>query len=369
MHQYKFCICGGGALGHVMACMISSKGFEVNLLTNHPSNWDKEIYAQDLEGRKYIGHLNVISSDPKEVIPISDIILICLPGYLIDSELKKIKPYLKADAVIGSIVSSTGFFITALTVLGHNAKLFGFQRVPYIARIHEYGKQVDLLGYKKHLNVAFYNIKNPLVYQNLFESIIKIEIDILKHILEVTLTNSNPILHPTRLYCLFKDYDGEMKYPREFLFYEDWDLCSSKLLIACDTEFQNLLSTLPITKSVIPPLLDYYESYDEESLTRKIRSIQAFKGIKAPMKKVENGYIPDIESRYFTEDISYGLLLIKFFAQIQSVKTPFIDLVLDWSQKIMHKRYICNDILINDSEDVLNISCLNRDIIQKIIKH
>ena len=33
MHQYKFCICGGGALGHVMACMISSKGFEVNLLT------------------------------------------------------------------------------------------------------------------------------------------------------------------------------------------------------------------------------------------------------------------------------------------------------------------------------------------------
>lgn len=369
MNQYKFCICGGGALGHIMACMISARGYEVNLLTNHPSNWSKEILAQDLEGRKYVGHLNIISSEPKDVVSISDVILICLPGCLIDLELKKIKPYLKSNSVIGSIVSSTGFFITALSILGQNAKLFGFQRVPYIARIHEYGKQVDLLGYKKHLNLAFYNIQNSFVYQDLFESIVKTKIDILGHILEATLTNSNPILHPTRLYCLFKDYDEIIKYPHEFLFYEDWDLCSSKLLIACDTEFQNLLSTLPITKSVIPSLLDYYESDDEESLTRKICSIQAFKGIKAPMKKIGNEYIPDIESRYFTEDISYGLLLIKFFAQIQKVETPFIDLVLNWSQKIMHKYYICDGVLVDDSNDILNISCLNKDVIQEIIKY
>lgn len=80
MHQYKFCICGGGALGHVMACMISSRGIEVNLLTNHPSNWDKEICAQDLEGRKYIGHLNVISSDPKKLYQYLILFLFAYPG-------------------------------------------------------------------------------------------------------------------------------------------------------------------------------------------------------------------------------------------------------------------------------------------------
>lgn len=367
MFKYKFCICGGGALGHIMACIISAKGYEVNVLTNHPSSWSHKICAVDLYGREYVGHLNVVSSNPKDVVSISDIILICLPGYLIDWELRRIKPYLKLNSVIGSIVSSTGFFITAINVLGNNSRLFGFQRVPYIARVHDYGNKVDLLGYKSHLNLAFYNIDAFSEYLDLFRLILDTKIDVLSHVLEAMLTNSNPILHPTRLYCLFRDYNEEIVYPREYLFYEDWDIPSSKLLIACDNEFQVLLSTLPVKQSVIPPLLDYYDSVDEESLTRKICSIQAFKGIKAPMKKFREGYIPDIQSRYFTEDIPYGLLLIKYFAQIQNIETPNIDIVLNWCQKIMHKNYLRNGFVIEDDKDVLNISCLNKFVIKRII--
>ena len=62
-------------------------------------------------------------------------------------------------------------------------------------------------------------------------------------------------------------------------------------MIDCDKEFHDILSALPVKIAQIPTILDYYDSYDAESLTQKIRSIEAFKGILAPMQKIDSGYI------------------------------------------------------------------------------
>lgn len=363
----RICICGGGALGHIMISVISSKGYDVCLLTNHPDKWSHQIISKDLNGKQYIGNITKISSDPKDVIPESDIILLCLPGFLIDEEIKKIKQYLKENSCLGSIVSSTGFFISALANLDENAKLFGFQRVPYIARVEEYGKKATLLGYKKSLNMAFHGIRDIDALATMFSNIIDTPINILNHVFEATLTNSNPLLHPARLYTLFKDYKKGTIYPKETLFYEEWDDCSSEILIACDREFQELLLTLPVTPNSIPSLLEYYESYDKYSLTKKISSIEAFKKIKTPMENVDGGYIPDISSRYFTEDIPYGLLLIKYMAQMQNISTPNIDKIVYWCQNIMSKEYIKDGLIVCDSKDIKDISCLNYDVIRKLI--
>lgn len=367
--KYNFCICGGGALGHIMASVISSKGYNVSILTNHPDVWNNEIVATDLNGKKYLGKISTISAKAEDVIPKSDIVLLCLPGFLLLSELKKIKPFLKKGSFVGSIVSNTGFFITALSELDDRCKLFGFQRVPYIARVDEYGKTASLLGYKKSLNMAFQNVDNEETdsLRELFYNILETQICILSSIFEATLTNSNPLLHPTRLYTLFKDYSQGVVYPKESLFYEDWDNESSELLIACDNEFQTLLSTLPVSPDSIPSLLEYYESEDVASLTKKITSIEAFKGIKTPMKKIEGGYIPNLCSRYFTEDIPYGLLLIKYISEIQKVETPNIDKVINLCQKIMSKNYIKDNRIIHDSIDIKTISCLNRKVIKDFI--
>lgn len=363
----KICVCGGGALGHIMLSVISSKGYDVSLLTNHPEKWSDRIVSRDLNGKEYTGIICKISSDPRDVIPESDIIILCLPGFLIDEEIKKIKQYLKEDACIGSIVSSTGFFISALANLNDNAKLFGFQRVPFIARVEEYGKSAKLLGYKKSLNMAFYGIRDVDLIVTMFCRILDTPINVLGHVFEATLTNSNPLLHTTRLYTLFKDYNKGKIYPKEILFYEEWNDESSEILIECDNEFQRLLLTLPVTKNSIPSLLEYYESDDKYSLTKKISSIEAFKKIKAPMNRVDGGYIPDISSRYFTEDIPYGLLLIKYIAQIRNIDTPNIDKVIDWCQNIMSKNYIKDGILACESADIKGISCLNDKVIRGLI--
>lgn len=89
------CICGGGSLGHVVAGWLSSrKHANVNILTNHPEKWNKNIVIDTPEGSRLYGEISNISNNPADVIPSSDVILLCLPGFLIKKELIKIKPFI-----------------------------------------------------------------------------------------------------------------------------------------------------------------------------------------------------------------------------------------------------------------------------------
>lgn len=156
----------------------------------------------------------------------------------------------------------------------------------------------------------------------------------LPNYLNVTLTPSNPILHTSRLYSIFKDYNSKKGYDEPPLFYEEWNNESSEILIKCDNELHNIISKLDeIDLSHIKPLLEHYESHDAISLTNKIKSIRGFKGLTTP-SIFENGkYAPDLNSRYFTADFPYGLMIIKAFGIIANTKTPMIDELLRWIGK------------------------------------
>ena len=58
------------------------------------------------------------------------------------------------------------------------------------------------------------------------------------------MTPSNPILHTSRLYSLFSEWHKGIIYKSVPLFYEDWDDQSSRLLLACDTEVQDICHAL-----------------------------------------------------------------------------------------------------------------------------
>lgn len=325
------CICGGGNLGHVVAGFLAANGdCEVTLLTRRPERWHTELAIQTPEDTLLKGRLTAITADPAAVIPQADIVLLCLPGFSIRSELELIRPCLSRGTAVGSVVSSTGFFFEAMEVLPADTPLFGFQRVPFIARVTDYGRSAALLGYKPSLRVSIEqtDCKQPL--RSLLEQLFRVPVILLGSHYEVSLTNSNPILHPSRLYSQWKDWHEGIVYPEQGLFYEQWTDEASALLIAMDTEFQQLTEVLPVRKGSIPTILDYYESTDAPSLTRKLRSIQAFKGILSPMKAVPGGFIPDFCNRYFTEDFPYGLRIIHDQAKLHHVETPVIDRVLAW---------------------------------------
>lgn len=354
------CICGGGSLGHTIAASASSRGYRINLLTGHPDKWSDHLEVTDCRGQVIHGTIDRASNRPEEVIPQSDVILLCVPGYQIEPILRQIAPHVDKRQEIGTVVSSSGFFWMARHLLGEGNRLFGFQRVPFISRVTRYGQAADLKGYKASLKIGGNRHSDLQALAALFTDALATPTFPLGHYLEAALTNSNPILHPSRIYGMLSPIEGD-HYEREYLFYEEWDDFSSRVLIRCDEEFQAMLRALPIRHEEIPSLLTYYESTDEASLTRKIRSIEAFKGIKMCMSPNHGGYVIDYTNRYFTEDIPYGLLIIKSLGCLLGQETPMIDKVIRWTQQRMNREYLTDSGL--DGRDIAQSGILsNYDI-------
>ena len=327
-------ICGGGNLGHVCAGFLADRGHKVSILTTKPQLWGKSLEIVAPDGN-FVGNMASVSSDPNEVIPQAEIVLVCLPGFAIHDELEKIKPHLSKATIVGTVVSSTGFFFEAFKLLPSDTPLFGFQRVPFISRTIEYGHKAELKGYKESLSVAIEQTENKGVIHKQLEDIFEKPITLLDSFYEVSLSNSNPLLHPSRTYTMWKDWKPGIVYPNNPQFYAEWTLEASSLLIQMDEEFLNLLKALGLKPGCIPTVLDYYESHDAESLTQKLRSIKAFQGILSPMKEVSEGFIPDFTSRYFTEDFPYGMRFIIETALKHNFPIPTIEKVYNWGTSII----------------------------------
>lgn len=323
----KICICGGGSLGHVCAGVLASQEeVELNILSGHPERWTNRVVVTDGNGKEYVVNISKVSSKPEEVAVGQDIILICLPGYLIEETLRDIKPFI-GNAAVGTVVSSTGFFFFAHDILGEKAKLFGFQRVPFISRVAEYGRTANLLGYKSSLAVVLENIQDREAFRQELERLFLTPVALLNSFYEVALSNSNPILHTGRLYTMFHGREKEV-FDHNILFYKEWTDDASQMLIDMDAEFLLLLNKLDVHS--LPTLLDYYESTDANTLTRKIQSIPAFQSITSPMKEVENGWVVDFQSRYFMEDFPFGLRWIRDLAKEKNIECPNIEKVFMW---------------------------------------
>jgi len=332
-------ICGGGSLGHVIAGWLSARNHaKVNILTIRPEKWTSKIKVDTPDGDILVGHLTMISNIAENVIPKSDVVLLCLPGFLIKEELKKIKPYLAPTTIVGCVFSSTGFFFEAKKVLSGSQPLWGFQRVPFISRVEEYGKSAHLLGFKNDYNIAVENIseKEKLDFSLMIQDWFERPVHILKNYYEASLTNSNPLLHTSRLYTMFGGVNEGKKYSRMQLFYEEWTEEAAALYIKMDEEFFRLLKVLPVSKDFLPTVLDYYESVDAKSLAKKLSSISGFKGIVSPMKQVEGGWIADFSNRYFTEDFPYGLKYIWQLSHEKGISCPNIDMVYEWGMNKIH---------------------------------
>lgn len=312
--------------------MAAQEKVEVRLLTRHPERWADTLNITTPDRGTLHGPLSLVTSDAERAMLGTSIVLLCLPGYAIGDTLRHIRPYLSSATAVGSIVSSTGYFFEAMNLLPADVPLFGFQRVPFIARTVDYGRAARLMGYKPLLKVCIErtDAKEPLRQQ--LESLLKTPIHLLDNYYEASLTNSNPLLHPARLFTMWHDWQPGVVYDDCCKFYADWTVEASEAYLTMDDEFQQLLKQLPISEGSIPTVLDYYESTDALSLTHKLRSITAFQSIKAPMRQVPGGYVPDFQSRYFTEDFPYGLSIVHRLAQQHGVSTPLISEILAWGK-------------------------------------
>lgn len=330
------CIVGGGSLGHVIAGWLANKNISVSILTRRPDDWSENLKINTPE-ESFVARIGKVSSNPADVIPEAGVVLLAVPGYANRQELGSIKPFLTPGTYVGGVFCSSGFFFEALEILPENIKLWGFQRVPFISRTLDYGHEANLLGFRPEFNIAVERDTDPgkEAFRQWVENSFGSKTILRKNHYEVSITNSNPILHTSRLYTMFSDWPADKRIDRNILFYEEWTSEAAELLMKMDDELFKILEHLPVTPGYLIPLVTYYDSHDAESLKNKLSSIAGFKGITSPMKRDDKGWYPDYSSRYFTEDFGYSLKYIWELGKKFGVDMPCIDHVYQWGKGVM----------------------------------
>lgn len=332
----RITIVGGGNIGTQFAVHCAETGYDVTVYTSSPELYDGYLAIVDDAGCiTHCGNISLATSDPKQAFQNAELILVTLPATMMSTAAGLIYANADEKAFIGVVPGNGGSECAFKRCIERGSTFFAIERVPAIARLMEKGRIVRSTGYREELHIAAIPSSKAGRCAEIVSSIFKMPSKIIPNMLNLTMTPSNPILHTSRLYSLFHDWNQCVRYESVPLFYEEWDNLSSELLLTMDQEEQEICRAFSdFDLSYVKSLRDHYQSYTVEAMTRKISSIQAFKGLTTPTKTVDGGLIPDLHSRYFTADFSYGLSIIKQIGDIAGVETPTISRVLDWYKGI-----------------------------------
>ena len=340
----KIAILGGGNMGSILSVKFSQK-HDVTLFLNAPyencQDYHKNMKIFNEDNKTVTtGKIARISESLEEAVDKAEWIFITFPSFLFETLAKKLVPILTKGQHLVGIPGSGGFELFFKDAIAKGCTVTGLQRVHSVARIIEKGVEVRESGVRKSLRCASipHSFNDEAV--KFISECYSLPVESLCNYLNITLINSNPILHTSRLYTIFKDYPSVKEYESLPLFYEEWSLESSILLEAMDKElFEmiNILCNSGLQVNGITTLLEHYESRNPIEMTKKLNSINSLKGLTTPAAKNENGkLVPDLKSRYFTADFTFGLDILLSFSTVLNKQCPNMKKVSDWYHLVMN---------------------------------
>eukprot|EP00471_Norrisiella_sphaerica_P013696 CAMPEP_0184503992 /NCGR_PEP_ID=MMETSP0113_2-20130426/52223_1 /TAXON_ID=91329 /ORGANISM="Norrisiella sphaerica, Strain BC52" /LENGTH=726 /DNA_ID=CAMNT_0026893597 /DNA_START=455 /DNA_END=2635 /DNA_ORIENTATION=+ len=261
---------------------------------------------------------------------------------------------------LGAMPGQPGFDVAARSILGerlsNNYILFSAITLPWACRIKDgcYGTFVNICGVKDELALAVYpntalirSTTLPLL-QMLIGEHPRLHFD--ANMLSISLMSLSSIYHPVIIYGAFRNWDNKTPFKECPLFYQGIDeFTADKLQACCDEllDIKNVLEHKGIDLSHVRRVkkgffLDHYpsQSTDTSTFRSTITTNRSYEGMKHAMIKTEQGYIPNFQIRYLTEDVPCGLVYLRAIAEFAGVKTPNIDEVLNYVQKKIGKEYL-----------------------------
>jgi hypothetical protein len=350
-------VCGGGRTGHSNAVLFAQRpGVRVVLLTSRRECIERHrdglpITALLPDGRRLQARPALVTQDPAAALQGADVVVITVPAHARPAVLTTIAPHLPLDKPVhvGAIPGFCGFDWLAERLLPDRpqAVIWGMKDVPHTAADLQPGVSVRVGGAKARLHVATHDRETPAartqlhaVLQRLFDA----PVDMLRHFLEITLTPGNPIMHSAVICGLIGPqgpYHGR-PLPRPL---DWWTECSdqgAELLERLDAENQRLCraaeARLAIDLSSVKPLKqEIVEAYGEQiadtrTMASVLRTNRAYAGIPAPLVRAPGGegWLIDVRSRAFEEDVAFGLSTLAELGRRLGVPLPHIDETLAW---------------------------------------
>ena len=331
----KICIVGGGNLGTAMEVDFAAKNHSVNVLTSRPQDWQRKIFASVSISGKVVeelsGELNLITSDAAAAFEAVDYIFVTLPSHVQAAFAERVAPFVNDKTKFVMVPGFGGAEFLLQPLLARGAELFGFKRVPFIARLKQYGNSV-WFERKPSISLAAFRGNEATSASRDMEKFFGIPCETLANYLSVTLTPSNPVLHTSRLYAMFGQADSA--FERNEFFYAEWNDEASEILFKLDDEVQAICRALPkVDLSDVTSLKVHYESDTVPALTKKLRSIPSLSKILSPMKQTADGWRPDFDNRYFKCDFEFGLDILLQFAETLNLNSPTMNEVMNWYRR------------------------------------
>lgn len=331
----------------------------------------EKIEVFDIEKKnKYTTKNYICTNNPSAAFENADIIFVTYPAFLRRKFIEEYSLFINKDAYLGFVPGYGGaeYYCTSLIKKGVN--VFGFQRVPYVARaLGDKHIVATIISRKDRLFIGAIPRKKSNEISTIVEQLLDIPVQTLKEYLAITLAPSNPLLHTVGVYNIFKHKTPHEEFSNTLKFYEQWNDDASKLLFEYDKELQKIckeLKQLDLSEVISLPV--YYESPTPEAMTLKLKSIKAFDSVMAPLKLINGKYMTDLSSRMFVEDFPFGVCIIKDFALLTDISTPVVDMLLEFYWNFTGHKYFNQDGTY--TEEIMNtgVPGINGlDNIQKLI--
>lgn len=236
--------------------------------------------------------------------------------------------------------------------------MLGTQQIPWTCGTIEYGKTGVVFGKKTTLRVATEDGKDQHGVKKILGKLLQLEDAVVdSDFLVSTMYPNNPSVHPPILYGLFKDWDGKTPFKKgsteapEYIYAEmtkesaecvrilSEEQCA--IVDALRKEYPNNEFLQDNFEVIATMVVGYGDAVkDTSSVYQAYRTNTAYGKHKNPYVQVEGGIIPNLDHKFFTTDLPYGLCTYKDIALMFGVNTPLLDKLIYWNQKLIKKDYL-----------------------------
>jgi len=372
----KITIVGGGSSAHIVAPLLANLGFRVTILTSKPDLWKKtlkvEFQSENGDVEKIVeGNIHLATNDEKIALKDAEIILLCMPVSQYFKVLLRIGEHISKDKEvwIGSIYGQGGvnWMYNEIKEKFSLDKLvyFSYGLIPWICRTKEYGS-VGITYGAKYINIVsvfpknkFNELNNDLLKKISLEGGGISKTYQANNFLSLTLSVDNQIIHTSRMYGLYlKNKQGWKTLDEVPYFYKEFDESSANILKMLDADYEKVRQKI---KDLNPDesfdhMLNYLDlerftnNSSNENIKESFIESKTLGRIKTPVMKEGERYVLDKNSRFFTDDIFYGIAIVKWLADKYKIDVPMINELLNWSQNYLDLDLLKNDVLNTEYE-------------------
>lgn len=364
-------VCGGGNGAHCLAGLSASNpDVETRVLTlfaDEAERWSKILQTNDLtvtmvnsdgSSGEIKSKPTLVTKDPKEAASGADVIFLVVPAFAHEQYFREISHFVGDNTLIVGLPGQAGFEFQCLYMLGEKAKsciVMSAESLPWACRILEFGRLVQILGFKETLRVSKLQGSQSNFKGSPFDTVQKVlgPKPVLREIQNYIAVNlmAKSIIHPPLMYGQWSSFDGTPLKEKP-LFYQGVDEKQAQLLSGVSDECiaigKAIEKQIPGTDmSEVIHIFDWYLAYYADQITDKtnlmtaMQTNKAYDGLLHPMKEVDNGqFVPDFNYRYMAEDVPFGLVVMKGIGELAEVATPVMDEIITWAQGKLQQEYM-----------------------------